>query len=65
MKRHHDKVNSYKGKHLFGSGLKFQRFSPLSSRWEEWQHPGRHCARGAKSSTFFFLKIYLLYVSTL
>lgn len=27
-------------------------FSPLSSWWEVWQHPGRHGAReGAKSST--------------
>jgi hypothetical protein len=30
MKRHHDQDNSYKGKHLIGTGLQFQRFSPLS-----------------------------------
>jgi hypothetical protein len=34
VKRHHDQGNSYKGKHLIGAGLQFQRFSPLSSRWE-------------------------------
>jgi hypothetical protein len=33
--------NSYKGKHLIGSGLEFQRFSPLSLWWEAWQCPGR------------------------
>jgi hypothetical protein len=30
MKRHHDQDNSYKGKDLFGAGLQFQRFNPLS-----------------------------------
>jgi len=29
VKRHHDHSNSYKGKHLIGAGLKFQRCSPL------------------------------------
>ena len=37
MKRHHDQGNSYKGKHLIGAGLQFQRFSPLSSWQEAWQ----------------------------
>jgi hypothetical protein len=27
MKKHHDQGNSYKGKHLIGAGLQFQRFS--------------------------------------
>ena len=34
MKRHHDQGNSYKGKILIEGGLKFQRFSSLSS-WME------------------------------
>ena len=42
VKRHHDHGNSYKGKHLIGSGLQFQRFSPLSSWWGAWQHTGKH-----------------------
>jgi len=33
--------NSYKGKHLIGTGLQVQRFSPLSSWLEALQHPGR------------------------
>lgn len=36
VKRYHDRSNSYKGKHLTGAGLQFQRFSPLSSRQETW-----------------------------
>jgi hypothetical protein len=36
-----------------GAGLQFQRFSPLSSRKETWQCPGRHGAgEGAESSDF-------------
>ena len=50
VKRHHDQGNSYKGKHLVGAGLQFQRFRPLSSWWEAWQHAGRHGARGAEGS---------------
>ena len=50
-KRHHDQGNSYKG-HLIGVGLQVQRFSPLSLWEEAWQHPGRHGARKAESSTF-------------
>jgi hypothetical protein len=34
MKKHHDHSNSYKGKHLIGVGLQFQRFSPLSAPQE-------------------------------
>lgn len=34
---------------LLEAGLQFQ-FSPLSSLWEAWQHPGRDHAEGAKSS---------------
>jgi|UPI00001F6546 hypothetical protein len=51
VKRHHDHSNSYKGKHLIGAGLQFQRFSPLSSWREAWQHAGRQGGEGAKSST--------------
>jgi hypothetical protein len=52
VKRHHDQGNSYKGQHLIGAGLQVQRFSPLSSRWEAWQHPGRHDAgEGAESTS--------------
>ena len=44
VKRHHDHSNSYKGKHLIGAGLQFQRFSPLSSWQATWQCAGRHGA---------------------
>ena len=43
-KRHHDHSNSYKGKHFIEAGLQIQRFSPLSSWWEAWEHAGRHGA---------------------
>ena len=49
VKRHHDQGNSYKRQHLFRAGLQVQRFSPLSSRRETWQHPGQH-GPGAESS---------------
>jgi hypothetical protein len=52
VKRHHDQGNSYKGQHLIGAGLLVQRFSPLLSRQEAWQHPGRHGAGRALSSDF-------------
>jgi hypothetical protein len=42
VKRHHDPGNYYEGKHLIGSGWHFQRFSPLTSWWQVWQHVGRH-----------------------
>jgi hypothetical protein len=44
VKRRHDHDKSSKGKNLIGAGLQFQRFSPLSSWWEAWQHAGRHGA---------------------
>ena len=44
VKRHHDYCNCYKGQHLIEAGLKVQRFSPLSSQQEPWQHAGRHGA---------------------
>jgi hypothetical protein len=51
VKRHHGQSNSYKGQHLIGTGLLVQRFSPLSSRLEAWQCPGRHSAgEGTESS---------------
>jgi hypothetical protein len=53
MKKHHDQGNFYKGKHLIGAGLHFERFSQLSSWQEAWQHPRRfHAGEGAESSTF-------------
>ena len=54
VRRHRDHGNSYKEKHLVGAGLQFQRFSPLSSRREAWQHAGRQndAGEGAESSTF-------------
>ena len=56
VKRYRDQGNSYKGKHLIGSGLQFQRFCSLSSWWEIWQHAGRHDAGGAKSFTSWSLE---------
>ena len=44
-KRHHDQVNSSKGKHLIGACLEFQRFSPLLSWWGSYDHSGKHGAR--------------------
>jgi hypothetical protein len=44
-------TNSYKGKHLTGAALQFQRFSPLPSWWETWWHAGRHgIGEGSESS---------------
>jgi hypothetical protein len=37
----YDYSNSYKGQHLTGGGL-FQRFRPLLSWWEAWQHTSTH-----------------------
>jgi hypothetical protein len=42
VKRHYGQGNSFKGQHLIGGGLKFQRFSPLSSWQEKWQHQDIH-----------------------
>ena len=54
VKRLHDQGNSYKGKQLIGASSQFQRFSPLSSWWEVWQHPGRQkCWR--RSWEFYIL----------
>ena len=44
MESHHDHGNSYKGKHLTGTDLQAQRFSPLLSWQEAWCHAGRHSA---------------------
>jgi hypothetical protein len=44
------KSKHIRGQHLFRAGLQVQRFSPLSSRQEAWQHPGRHGTGGAESS---------------
>lgn len=38
MKKHHDHSRFYQGKHLIGTGLQLQRFSPLSSWRETWCH---------------------------
>ena len=63
MKRHHDYSNSYKG-HLIGAGLQFQRFNPLSSWQEAWQHPGRCGAGGAKRVLYLDSKIARKRLST-
>ena len=48
----HDHGNSCKLKYLIGTGLQFQRFSPLSSWQKAWWHTGRHGAgEGTESST--------------
>jgi len=52
VNRHHDQGKSYKGQHLIGAGLQVQTFSPLSViKMGAWQHPGRHGAGSAESST--------------
>jgi hypothetical protein len=44
----------YKGKHLIGDSLQFQRFSPLSSWLETREYAGRHGdGEGVQSSTFW------------
>jgi hypothetical protein len=35
VNRHHDQGKYYEGQHLIRAGLQVQRFSPLSSRWEQ------------------------------
>jgi hypothetical protein len=50
VKGQHDQGNYYKGKHLIGAGL--QRFSPLSSWREAWQHAGRLGAGRAGSTSW-------------
>ena len=46
-----DHSNSYKGKHLSGTCLQFQRFCPLSSWWGAGWRAGKHAAgEGAESS---------------
>ena len=47
VKRYHYQDNSYKGKHLIGAGLQFQRYRPLSSWQEAWQQAGKHGAEEA------------------
>jgi|UPI0000F50270 hypothetical protein len=43
--------NSYKGKHLIGAGLEFQRYSPLL--WQEaWQHTSRYGV-GERAEEFY------------
>jgi hypothetical protein len=50
VKKH--RGNSYT-RHLIGGCLQVQRFIPLSSRQEAWQHSGRHGAGGTESSTSY------------
>jgi len=50
VNNHHDQGNSYKAQLLIGAGLQCQSFSPLSSKQEAWQHPGRPGVGGAESS---------------
>jgi hypothetical protein len=42
VKKHYDQGNSYKGQYLIWGGLQVQKFRPLKSWLETWQHPGRH-----------------------
>jgi hypothetical protein len=49
VKRHHDQGTSYKGQHLFGVGLHWQRLSPFSPWQEAWQKEGI-CNTGATES---------------
>jgi hypothetical protein len=52
VKKHHNQDNFYKRKHVIGAGLWMQRFNPLSSWWEAWQHPDKHgTGERAESST--------------
>ena len=53
VKRHHDHNNSHKGKCLIGPGLQFQRFRPLLSWQEAWQHAGQHGA-GQRAEVLHF-----------
>ena len=55
VKRHHDQGNSYKGQHLFGVGLHWQRLSPFSPWQEAWQKEGI-CNTGATES-HVYLKV--------
>jgi hypothetical protein len=50
VKRHHDQSTFYKGQYLINVVLQFQRFSPLSSWWEAWHHPGIHGAEEGATS---------------
>ena len=51
VKKHHDQGNSYKGQHLNGVVLHFQRFISLLSWQAAWQHASRHSVGGVKNST--------------
>jgi hypothetical protein len=51
MRRLPDHGNNYKGKHFLGTGLQFQRLSPLSSWWEPSQHAGKGVERSTPGST--------------
>lgn len=42
VKVHHTCGSPYKGKHLIGTLLTIQRFTPLQSWQEAWYHKGRH-----------------------
>jgi len=67
VSRHHAQGNAYKGQHLTGAGLQVQRFSPLSSWLEAWQHPGRMVlekelrvlsgSTGSQEKTGFFMRL--------
>lgn len=52
MKRHHqDHDVYYRRKHLFETYLQFQRYGPLSSWKEAWQHVGSHGLRKVGESS--------------
>jgi hypothetical protein len=51
MQRHHDQGNSHNGKHLIEADLKFQRFSPLSSSWQEAQQQAGRYGAGERAES--------------
>ena len=70
LRKHHDHSKSYKGKHLIGAGLQFQRFSPLSScgwgtYWLAGRHGNREVAEGSTSVSAGNRKTSLAWLKTL
>jgi hypothetical protein len=48
VNRYYDQGKSYKGQHLIEADLQVQS---IIIKVGAWQHPGRHCAGRAESST--------------
>jgi hypothetical protein len=51
MNRHHDQGKSYKGQHLTRAGLQESEVQSIIIKAGARQHPSRHGAGGAESST--------------